>query len=197
MRRVICSTTARSFCRSCSSWKRRGGPKHTLSGQRRDPTQPQGWGRCKEAATHPLTAKKKSCRPGERALEIQKETLPVSCILAGGGQIQSQVKSSPWDARHTQATQRVIGNQKTENQECEGAFTEPGSGGHSQKRKQHVQRHCGSRKPLNSKLSKDVLRTYYVPGSILGVGETAVNQTDRFSALMELMTRVWGRGAVN
>lgn len=48
------------------------------------------------------------------------------------------------------------------------------------------------RKPTNSKLFKNVLRTYYVPGSIPGVGETAVNNTDGVPTLMELMT--WGTG---
>lgn len=48
------------------------------------------------------------------------------------------------------------------------------------------------RKPTNSKLFKTILRTYYVPGSIPGVGETIVNKTDGVPTLMELMT--WGEG---
>lgn len=50
-----------------------------------------------------------------------------------------------------------------------------------------MQRHCGLRKPTKGKLFKDVLGTYCVPGSILGVGEIAANKTDRIPALTELM----------
>lgn len=42
-----------------------------------------------------------------------------------------------------------------------------------------MQKHHGSGKPVNSKLLKTLLTTYYVPGSIPDVGETDVNKTDR------------------
>ena len=60
--------------------------------------------------------------------------------------------------------------------------------GTAKKGKPQVQRHCGIRKPRKSKLFKDVLRTYYMAGSSLHVGETAANETDRVPVLVELMT---------
>lgn len=48
------------------------------------------------------------------------------------------------------------------------------------------------RKPTNSKVFTEVLRTYCVPGSIPGVGEIAVNETERIAVLMELMTCMTG-----
>lgn len=45
---------------------------------------------------------------------------------------------------------------------------------------------------MNSKLFKNRLRTYYVAGSIPGIRETAVSNTDRVPALRELTT--WGEG---
>lgn len=69
---------------------------------------------------------------------------------------------------------------------------EPERGGHRREVEQHVQRHCGLRKPMNSKSFENILRTYYVPGSIPGVRETSVNKTGRVPALTELMA--WEEG---
>lgn len=49
------------------------GPEVHLIWAERDPTQPQGWGRHHQGPKQVRTAKKKSCRPADVALEIQKE----------------------------------------------------------------------------------------------------------------------------
>lgn len=46
---------------------------------------------------------------------------------------------------------------------------------------------------MNGKLFKVILRTYYMAGPILHVGDTDVSEIDRVPVLMELMTwSGWG-----
>lgn len=101
--------------------------------------------------------KRKSCRPGDTALEIQKEMLPGSRLLAGT--IQSGGKSSAWSLGHTQPMQRVTGDRKTESQLCQESTT--------------LEESSRAEGPVNSKQLTDALRACSTAGWIVRAGEEA------------------------